>query len=83
MSASLQVDASHLSTAPSCIGALKCALTVDPVLFYVCFWADKTGVPLPPRLAKHYRLMLARPAVDRVLREEGYNPAKLNQPPAG
>ena len=25
----MQVDASHLSTAPSCIGALKCALTAE------------------------------------------------------
>lgn len=52
---------------------------VDPVLFYVEFWADKLDIPLPPRLAEHYRLMLSRPAVDRVLREEGYNPAKLGQ----
>ena len=57
--------------------ALGIFTVVDPVLFYVCFWADKTGVPLPPRLMEHYRLMLARPAVDRVLREEGYNPATL------
>ncbi len=57
--------------------ALGVFTVVDPVLFYVCFWADKTGVPLPPRLMEHYRLMLARPAVDRVLREEGYNPATL------
>jgi len=63
--------------------ALGVFSVVDPVLFYVCFWADKTGVPLPPRLLEHYRLMLARPAVDRVLREEGYNPARLGLPPAG
>lgn len=49
----------------------------DPVLFYVEFWADKTGMALPPNLAAHYRRMLARPAVVRVLREEGYNPATL------
>ena len=51
----------------------------DPVLFYVEFWADKTGIPLPDNLAAHYRRMLARPAVDRVLREEGYNPASLGK----
>ncbi|MDR3463974.1 MAG: glutathione S-transferase N-terminal domain-containing protein [Beijerinckiaceae bacterium] len=50
---------------------------VDPVLFYVEFWADKLKMTLPRRVASHYRLMLARPAVQRVLREEGYNPAAL------
>jgi glutathione S-transferase len=51
----------------------------DPVLFYVEFWADKTGIPLPPNLLAHYRRMLDRPAVVRVLREEGYNPATLGK----
>lgn len=51
----------------------------DPLLFYVAFWADKTGIPLPGRVLAHYRRMLARPAVQRVLREEGYNPATLGQ----
>lgn len=45
----------------------------DPLLFYVEFWADKSGIPLPPNLAAHYRRMLERPVVQRVLREEGYN----------
>lgn len=49
----------------------------DPILFYVEFWADKTDVPLPPNLAAHYGLMLSRPAVRQVLREEGYDLAKL------
>jgi len=53
----------------------------DPILFYVEFWADKTGIPLPDNLAAHYRRMLARPAVRRVLREEGYNPATLGKSP--
>ena len=52
----------------------------DPILFYVEFWADKTAIPLPHRLAGHYRRMLARPAVQQVLREEGYNLAALGQP---
>lgn len=49
----------------------------DPILFYVEFWADKTGIALPANLAAHYRRMLERPVVQRVLREEGYNLALL------
>ncbi|HEY8007364.1 MAG TPA: glutathione S-transferase N-terminal domain-containing protein [Methylocella sp.] len=49
----------------------------DPIIFYVSFWADKTKIPMPDNLAAHYRRMLARPAVKRVLREEGYNLATL------
>jgi len=56
------------------LGAFNVA---DPILFYVEFWADMTGVPLPPRLLEHYRLMLKRDAVYRVLREEGYDPKRL------
>jgi glutathione S-transferase len=44
----------------------------DAALFYVEFWADKTGLPLPPRCAAHYQLVRSRPVVQRVLREEGY-----------
>lgn len=44
----------------------------DAALFYVEFWADKTGVMLPENCLNHYRLMLARPVVRRVLMEEGY-----------
>lgn len=44
----------------------------DAALFYVEFWADKTGIPLPEQCLEHYRLMLTRPAVRRVLMEEGY-----------
>jgi len=44
----------------------------DAALFYVEFWADKTGISLPPRCAAHYQLVRARPVVQRVLREEGY-----------
>ncbi len=49
----------------------------DPVLFYVEFWANKTGIALPANLAAHYERMLARPAVRQVLREEGYDLARL------
>lgn len=51
----------------------------DPILFYVEFWADKTNIALPENLAAHYTRMLTRPAVQRVLREEGYNPAALGK----
>jgi glutathione S-transferase len=54
----------------------------DPILFVVEFWADKTDISLPQNLAAHYRRMLARPAVMRVLREEGYHPATLGKSPA-
>jgi len=51
----------------------------DPVLFYVEFWADKTNIALPENLVAHYTRMLTRPAVQRVLREEGYNTALLGR----
>ncbi|MGB9116925.1 glutathione S-transferase family protein [Bradyrhizobium sp.] len=51
----------------------------DPILFYVEFWADKTRIALPENLVAHYTRMLTRPAVQRVLREEGYNPAALGK----
>ncbi|QFY43412.1 glutathione S-transferase [Candidatus Methylospira mobilis] len=46
----------------------------DAALFYVEFWADKSGIELPDKCQKHYRLMLSRPVVRRVLMEEGYRP---------
>lgn len=53
----------------------------DAVLFYVEFWADKTFIPLPPKLHAHYLKMLARPAVQRVLAEEGYDWRKCGKRP--
>lgn len=44
----------------------------DAALFYVEFWAEKTSMPMPPAVDAHYRRMLSRPAVRRVLAEEGY-----------
>ena len=44
----------------------------DAALFYVEFWADKLGIALPEHCHAHYQRMRARPAVQRVLREEGY-----------
>ena len=44
----------------------------DAALFYVEFWAERIGIPLPENCAAHYRRMLTRPAVRQVLAEEGY-----------
>jgi glutathione S-transferase len=44
----------------------------DAALFYVEFWADKTGMELPVNCRAHYELMRTRPAVRQVLAEEGY-----------
>ena len=44
----------------------------DAALFYVEFWATRTNIPLPPKLDAHYHRMTNRPAVARVLAEEGY-----------
>ena len=44
----------------------------DPALFYIEFWADRIGLALPPVCREHYNQMLFRPAVRRVLMEEGY-----------
>jgi glutathione S-transferase len=44
----------------------------DAALFYVEFWADKIRLELPPNCFAHYQRMLQRPAVRRVLMEEGY-----------
>jgi glutathione S-transferase len=44
----------------------------DAAIFYTTFWADKTGLPLPPRCKAHYGLMRAQPVVAQVLAEEGY-----------
>ncbi len=44
----------------------------DAAIFYNEFWADKVGIPLPPKVAAHYQRMRARPVVRQVLAEEGY-----------
>jgi glutathione S-transferase len=44
----------------------------DAALFYNEFWADKSGISLPPRVAAHYQRVRARPVVRQVLAEEGY-----------
>ena len=44
----------------------------DAALFYVEFWADRIGIPLPEHCHAHYQRLRCRPAVLRVLHEEGY-----------
>lgn len=44
----------------------------DAALFYTEFWADRSDIGLPEHCERHYRTMLNRPAVRRVLMEEGY-----------
>jgi glutathione S-transferase len=51
------------------VGAFSIA---DAALFYVEFWAEKTGIALPPNCLAHYQRMRTRPAVRQVLAEEGY-----------
>jgi glutathione S-transferase len=44
----------------------------DAALFYVEYWgAKRLGMKLPTNLAAHYDRMMARPAVQRALRQEG------------
>ena len=50
-------------------GPYSCA---DSALFYVEFWAaERMNIPLPPNLAAHFERMMARPAVRRVIEQEG------------
>lgn len=44
----------------------------DAALFYVEFWADHLGLPLPAHCRTHFERLRTRPAVQQVLREEGY-----------
>ncbi len=44
----------------------------DSALFYVAFWGGKrVGMTLPPNVAAHLDRMLARPAVQRMVEQEG------------
>jgi len=46
----------------------------DTALFYVEFWAAKRlGMKLPANCAAHFDRMMARPAVQRVIQQEGLN----------
>ena len=44
----------------------------DAALFFVEYWAVKrSGMTLPPKLDAHYQAMMARPATQRALTQEG------------
>jgi glutathione S-transferase len=43
----------------------------DAALFYVEFWATRVGLDLPGECAAHFARMKARPAVRRMLEQEG------------
>jgi glutathione S-transferase len=43
----------------------------DAALFYVEQWAHGLKIPLPPNCAAHYERMRARPAVQRMMQQEG------------
>ncbi|ABK43594.1 glutathione S-transferase [Magnetococcus marinus MC-1] len=45
----------------------------DAALFYVTFWADRIGLPMPTACRAHLACMLQRPKVQQVVREEGYS----------
>ena len=47
--------------------------TADAAVFYVEFWAaGRLGMKLPANVAAHYERMKARPAVQRVMQQEGF-----------
>ena len=43
----------------------------DAAIFYVEFWAKRVELPLPANCAAHFDRMMARPAVQRVMQQEG------------
>lgn len=43
----------------------------DSAIFYVELWSKRVGIQLPPNCAAHLDRMLARPAVQRVMQQEG------------
>jgi glutathione S-transferase len=43
----------------------------DSALFYVEFWSKRIGMTLPSNTAAHLERMLARPAVQRMIQQEG------------
>ena len=43
----------------------------DSAIFYVEFWSKRVGITLPKNCAAHLDRMLARPAVQRMLQQEG------------
>jgi glutathione S-transferase len=43
----------------------------DAAIFYTEFWSKRVGITLPANCAAHLDRMLARPAVQRTLQQEG------------
>jgi glutathione S-transferase len=43
----------------------------DSAIFYVEFWTTRINLPLPANCAAHLQRMLARPAVQRMIQQEG------------
>jgi glutathione S-transferase len=43
----------------------------DAAVFYIEFWGKRLNLPLPANCAAHLDRMLARPAVQRVMQQEG------------
>ncbi len=43
----------------------------DAAVFYVELWSKRVNLPLPANCAAHLDRMLARPAVQRVMQQEG------------
>lgn len=43
----------------------------DSAMFYVELWSKRVGVTLPPNCAAHLDRMMRRPAVQRVMQQEG------------
>jgi len=50
------------------VGAFSIA---DSAIFYVSFWAKRVDLALPAAVAAHFDRVTARPAVQRVLQQEG------------
>jgi glutathione S-transferase len=43
----------------------------DAAVFYVEFWSKRVGMNLPPNCSSHLARMQGRPAVQRVMQQEG------------
>jgi len=43
----------------------------DSAIFYTEFWSKRVGITLPKNCAAHLERMMARPAVQRVMQQEG------------
>lgn len=69
--AGLDLLAKGLGDKPYALGDFSIA---DAGLFFLEQWAGRRRIALPPALAAHYARMLERPAVRRMLEQEGLVP---------